>query len=239
MKTCILFITFLVISASSFAQGFLPGFDRFSGKKTAYITLKDGKKIEGKIKKIKRKKGSFKTIKINEEGEKIKFSPDDVANMYLPADGLDRFSKKMDFLDNAATYSNMGLNMKTISEGYAYFESTETLSGKKKRHLMMQLVNPHMGDKMKIYFDPVAKSTIKVGGGIGPSYGGVDKSYYYKLGDAPAIKIQKKNYKKEYKNMYADCPELIAKLSTKIGWMGLAKDVDEYCKCGGKISVQN
>ncbi|PWJ58571.1 hypothetical protein CLV98_104431 [Dyadobacter jejuensis] len=237
MKNLVLAL-FFILPYSVYSQGFMPGFDRFSGRKTAYITLKDGQKIEGNIKKIKRKKGSFRKIKILNEGKKVEFSPDNVATMYLPADGLERLAQRLDYLDNAATYSNMSLNMKTISEGYAYFESTEVMVNKKKtRHLMMQLVNPHMGSKMKVYFDPVAKTTMKVGGGIGPSFGGVDKSYYYKLGDAPARKVQKKNYKKELKTMYGDCPTLLSRLSEKLTWSGLAKDVDEYSRCGNSDVV--
>ena len=53
---------FLLASVTLNAQGFLPGFDRFSSKKIAYITLSDGTEIEGTIEDIDRKKGNTEDV---------------------------------------------------------------------------------------------------------------------------------------------------------------------------------
>ena len=58
-KFTIVILTFFVSILSTTAQNFMPGFDIFSHKKPAYVTLNDGTKIEGEIDKLNRKRNNI------------------------------------------------------------------------------------------------------------------------------------------------------------------------------------
>jgi len=49
--------------------------------------------------------------------------------------------------------------------------------------------------------------------------GGMDKSYFFIKGDQKAVKVTKGDYKKDFKELYGDCPEMIAYYQgDKIKW---------------------
>ena len=64
---------------------------------------------------------------------------------------------------------------------------------KKKKVLLMQLLNPHFGAKVKVYHDPFANSTASVGVGGFTVAGGDEKSYYVQFGEDTAFKLEKKH----------------------------------------------
>jgi len=220
MKTKLaLILTLFILFQNSFSQNFMPGFDIFSHSKPAYVTLEDGTKIEGEIDKLNRKRNNISGIKMKIEGGEIEYAPEDVKQMYLPANKLNKFSLKY---DNALNMSK-DYDLDIINEGYGFFENTEVVLGKKTQTLMMQLVNPSSANKIKVYFDPMAIETMKVG--IGPlSAGGIDRSYYIKTSEGPAFKISKANIKKVYKDLLKDCPSLLKEIGKNPNW----KEFDHY-----------
>jgi hypothetical protein len=197
----------------------MPGFDIFSHKMPAYLTLNDGTKIEGEIDKLNRKRNNISGIKMIINGTDVEYAPEDVKVMYLPANKLNKFSLKY---DNALNTSK-DYDLDVINEGYGYFENTEVEFGGKVQTLMMQLVNPSSANKIKVYFDPMAMETMSVG--IGPlSTGGIDRSYYIKTSEGPAFKVSKANLKKVYKDLFKDCPSLLKEIGKSPNW----KEFDEY-----------
>ena len=83
----------LILPAGVNAQDLLVGYDMFSRKKTAYVTLSDGSTMEGTITKVKRKKGLFEFIAIEDaNGKKHELDPADIDHMYLPPSGLNKFA---------------------------------------------------------------------------------------------------------------------------------------------------
>lgn len=215
----IVLITFFGFILSTTAQNFMPGFDIFSHKMPAYITLKDGTKIEGEIDKLNRKRNNISGIRMIVDGKEIEYAPEDVKEMYLPANKLNKFSLKY---DNALNTSK-DYDLDVINEGYGFFENTEVEFGGKVQTLMMQLVNPSSANKIKVYFDPMAMQTMSVG--VGPiSTGGIDRSYYIKTPEGSAYKVSKANLKKIYKELFEDCPSLLKEIGKKPNW----KVFDEY-----------
>jgi hypothetical protein len=215
----ILLLTLLVSVLSTTAQNFMPGFDIFSHKMPAYLTLNDGTKVEGEIDKLNRKRNNISGIKMVINGKDIEYAPEEVKEMYLPANKLNKFSLKY---DNALNTSK-DYDLDVINEGYGYFENTEVEFGGKVQTLMMQLVNPSSANKITVYFDPMAMQTMSVG--IGPiSTGGIDRSYYIKTSEGTAFKISKANIKKVYKELFEDCPSLLKEIGKKPNW----KVFDEY-----------
>ncbi|MGL4630029.1 MAG: hypothetical protein ACRCVT_02390 [Leadbetterella sp.] len=212
IKICsFLFLFSLYFTAK--AQNFLDGFDRFSSKKVAYITLQDGTKLEGDIEDLDRKKGNISEITIRVDGKKKTFEPEQIKEMYLPATGLDMVSKKME----AGTNLTKDLNMDKIADGYGFFEFTEVVLKGKVKPLLMQLVNPGFHNKIKVYFDPFAKETMSMG--VGPlKVGGIDKSYFVKVGDKPAYKVSKGDYDDQAQELFKDSPEAMAALKKESDW---------------------
>lgn len=226
MKTLLL----LFISFGLFAQGFLPGTDMYSRKKPAYITLTDGSEIEGVLKTLNRKKGNIMSVTLDSP-KKMTLAAEEVASMYLPSSGLDKLGKTADAVFTVQKWDNKDLNLKTIEEGYAYFEQTKVDLKGKEMLLLMQLVNPHFSNKMRVYFDPYARETMAVGMAGLTVAGGLDKSYFLKVGDAPAFKLEKKNYEELYPELFRDCPALVEKIKADPDWKDLDKHIFEYSGC--------
>jgi len=86
MKTfTLILITFFGFILTTSAQNFMPGFDIFSHKMPAYLTLNDGTKIEGEIDRLNRKRNNISGIKMIIDSKEVESGPEDVKEMYLPA----------------------------------------------------------------------------------------------------------------------------------------------------------
>lgn len=212
MKKNIL-IVLLLCTNIAFSQTLMSGFDRFSSKKPAYITLNDGTKVVGEIDDLDRKKGNIEKITLQIGKKKQSFEPKDIKEMYLPPSGFDKFNKSID----AATSLTTKLDMNRVADGYAYFEYTEVNLKGKVMPLLMQLVNPGFHDKIRVYFDPYAMETVSVG--FGPlKAGGIDKSYFIKVGNKPAEKFTKKEYDEQAPILFKDCPAALKQLKEDDEW---------------------
>ena len=217
-----LLLTFIALIACTFtadAQRFLRPFELVSKKKPSYVTTTSGEEIETTIEKLKRKKGLIKTLMIEgEDGKKTEMPIEEVAFAYFPQSGLDKLGEMNDFVENSITkWSEDEYDMGRIQEGYAYFETVEVEVGKKTRPLIMQLVNPGTCSRLRVYHDPYAKETASVGVAGVKLAGGEDKSYYISKDGATAFKIEKKNLKKVYNDIFGDC-KTVNKKYDKIKW---------------------
>jgi hypothetical protein len=197
----------------TYAQKFQEGYDRFSSKKISYITLNDGTKVEGDIDDLDRKKGNISEITLKVNGKKKTFEPEQIKEMYLPATSLDKFSKQLE----VATNLSKELDNDRIAEGYGFFEFTEVIIKGKVKPLLMQLVNVGFHTKVRVYFDPFAQETMSMG--VGPlKVGGIDKSYFIKVGNKPAYKITKGDYEDQSKELFKDSPETLKALKKESDW---------------------
>ncbi len=231
MKNIIILFLLAFCSYSIMAQDFLDGANRFSSKKVSYLTLKDGSEVTGFIKDLDRKKGLIKKIEIIVDGKKIKYNPEDVDFMYLMPSGWDKFDRGSDnmFIINELV-KDRTLNKEHIKEGYVYFETVDVKIKKKTKTLLMQLVNPGYGTKIRIYHDPWA---VKTGASFGVlSVGGVRKSFYVKKGDEVAYKLKSKKYKKEWKNIFAECKNIEEAFKGKMRWRHFSQHIYHFTtKC--------
>lgn len=227
MKSKICILVYLVFATfSTYSQNFMEGFDRFSSKKISYLTLTDGTKIEGDIEDLDRKKGNISEITIKVDGKKKTFKPEQIKEMYLPASGLDKFSKQME----VGTNLSKDLNNDRISDGYAFFEYTQVDIKGKVQPLLMQLVNPGFHNKVRVYFNPFASETMSVG--VGPmKVGGLDKSYFVKVGNKPAYKITKGDYDEQSKELFKGCAAAMAALKKDSDWNKFEKIVYVHFGC--------
>lgn len=229
MKTTLLFCFSLCFTFMLEAQDFLVGSDRFSSKKISYLFLKDGSEVQGYIKDIDRKKGLIEEIVLKIDGKKSKFKPEDIDYMYLMPSGFDKFAKAYDSaFDLTEEEKDRSVNMGYIKEGYVLFESTEVMIKKKKRNLLLQLVNPGYNSKIRVYHDPLAQESMSAGIGGFKVAGGDKKSFYVKKGDAIAYRLKKKKYDDEWKELFKDCLSIKDSFDGKMKWYDFSKHVFAY-----------
>ena len=229
-KTILLIAAISCFSLVSFAQTFIPAFDRFSGKEIAYIYLEDGSKVEGTIDDLDRKKGLIEEVTILPTGQKKKqtFAPKDIKTMYLPASGFNKLNSSLDQTFNAQKWKSNDVNMEIINKGYAYFEKVKVNIKKDTEDLLMQMVNPSFSSKVKVFHDPLAQESMRFGVAGITMAGGDDKSYFLQVGNTIAKKIKKKEYDDEYLNLFKDCPALLQKIKDDHRWVNFDKHLLEY-----------
>ncbi len=228
LMVLMLLVSVLLLPAN--AQDLLAGADMYSHKKTAYITKADGTEVEGTITKIKRKKGLLESVAVEVRGKKITLLPEEIDHMYLPPSGLDKFANAMDAVYTLDKWDREDVASDKIKEGYVYFERTKVNLKGTERTLLMQLLNPGFSSRIKVFFDPFAKETARVGVGAFTVSGGLDKSYYIQRGDEVAYRMKKKDYSKDFTNFYSDCQALYAEHGEKPDWSEFAKHVYYYSK---------
>ncbi|RDB03425.1 hypothetical protein [Runella aurantiaca] len=216
---------------NAFGQEFIPGFDSFSHSKPAYVHLGDGTVMEGEIDDIDRKKGLIEAIAMrSKSGKKAQLFPDDIKIMYLPATAMTKLDNRITTMTNVRKLQNADVNMETINKGYAYFEKSVVVLKKETLTLLLQVVNPSFCQKIKVYHDAYAGQSASLGVGSMTVAGGLDKSYFVKVGNQPAFKLKKADYEEEFPNIFANCPAFSRKYASKKDrvWRDFAKHVAEY-----------
>ncbi|MFZ1704701.1 MAG: hypothetical protein WAT79_10170, partial [Saprospiraceae bacterium] len=216
-----LILCFLFTSHVFMAQEFLTPADLFSKKKVSYITLQDGTELVGFIDDIDRKKGLIEEVTLEMDGvkKKRKLKPEEIKHMYLVPSGFDKFGDFMEKMEDATRWNeDKSAHAQHIKDGYVFFETTAVMVKKKKMNLLLQLLNPGFAEKIKVYYDPYAAETMSFGVGGINVVGGDAKSYYFKKGNAVAYRMFKKNYDKEFANLYGDCASLKSTFKDDIRW---------------------
>jgi len=232
MKTFAFFAAAAMMLAASslYAQVFMPPADMFSRQKTAYVTLEDGAEVAGTIEKLKRTKGLIALIVVTDSlsGKKMEYKPDLVKSMYLPPSGWDKFARGADLINRPSKWTRDDIDARRLVKDYVYFEKADVVLKKGKQTLMMQLLNPTFSGRIKVFHDPFAKETTRVGVGGMTVAGGDDKSYYVQKGKEPAFKLEKKNYNKEFKRLFGDYSSIMEKYGNKIKWSEIEAAMFEY-----------
>lgn len=229
-------LLFFASTQLGMAQRFLPGSQTFSHKKISYITMEDGTEVKGNIKDLDRKKGLIKHIKIKStDGKVLKIEPADIKTMYLPQSGLDKLANAMDFATDAQKWDNADVDQDVVGKGYAYFEKSDVMIKKKKRTMLMMLLNPGFSSRVKVYFDPFANESAGAGIGGVTLVGGDIKSYYVKEGNETAYRLKRKDYKGVFPAMFKSCPSLIKMHEDKLKWNEFATHIYTYtAECPSK-----
>ncbi|HRD08105.1 MAG: hypothetical protein U0V54_03750 [Saprospiraceae bacterium] len=220
-------ITLLFLTFYCSAQDFLDGNFTFSSSKISYITLADGSEVTGYIDDIDRKKGLIEKITIKDSlGKKMEFQPQDIHHMYIAPSKWDKFSKGMDKMNDFTEWDkNKQVNLAHIKEGYALFEYSEVMIKNEKKSLLLQLINPGYCNKIKVFFDPQAKESASVGIGGFSVAGGQPKSYYVKVGNEVAYKLEKKHYEDKFESLFGNCEAINKAYPEEIDWDFFSKHV--------------
>jgi hypothetical protein len=223
-------------------QEFIQPYKQLPYGNEAIIITSSGEEIKGTL---KSGSGGFdgylkKLTIIDGKGTKRKFVSEtgDVVSIKIKLEKKDKFflaaetaGKNLGSGVNLHTLSKLGKkDFKEVLERDYMLLQRELSHKKKSKYVWMQLLNPGYHGKIKIYQDAFARET-KGFGGLG---GGVTKSYMVVKGDNKAIKIKKKKYKKEFKNLFGDCAVMMEHFGdSKIKWKDFAKHVflyDQSCE---------
>ena len=220
MKNNFLVTTLLMLfAASAFGQYFSNPVEGFSRKKPAYITLKSGEEITGTLKDYDLKRGLIDEVTIAvSKKDKRKYTPDEIAFMYLPQNDLDKLGKAMDFSSDATQWKSEDINAEYMKDGYAYFEQATVQLKKKKIEALLQMVNVSFNTPVKVFHDPWASETDKLAVGGITVAGGLEKSYWIKVGDNDCFKLKKKNYPEDLDKVFEKCGEFQSKVPAKPKW---------------------
>lgn len=228
MKKIILLLT-LVSASFMFSQEFLQPSETFSHKEIVYITLADGKEVQGTIHDIDRKKGLIEEIVIRDgNNKKVTYKPEDIKFMYLMPNNFSKLGNAFEAITEVNNATDQKLDNALLGKGYVYFENVPVMVKKKRFTLLMQLLNPSFSSKIKVYDNPRAKETMKIGIGSFSVAGGIDKSYYVSKDGEVAYKLEKSDYKDAFKPMFQSCSSLIDKYGKDVVWRDFEKHVFEY-----------
>ena len=231
MKNFFSFFAIIALSICTFttatAQSFQQTVNGFSKKKTSYITKTDGTVLEGEIDGIKRKKGMPKLVKFEVSGKVLELSSDEIKSMKAAPSGWGQYTAAVESTTNLKKIQDKAYE--EVDRDFSYYEQA-AIPTRKGHTVLMQLVNPGFDSKIKVYSDPWAKESMGIGVAGITVAGGIDKSYWVKkAGSKDAFKVEKKSYKKQFKELYGDCPKLMKMLKDKqVRWADFAEHVGTY-----------
>nr|MBS0038089.1 hypothetical protein [Saprospiraceae bacterium] len=232
MKTLpiFLFVLLFAFGENVNAQDFLEGSSSFSKRKDAHITLKNGTEITGKVDKPKFKKRLIERIRVTTaDGDKRVLQAEDIDFMYVPPSGLDKLGRGLDKFYTVSKWDrDSGINEEYIKEGYVYYESSEFVIGRKTVPVLAQLINPGYSNEIRVYHDPLAKESAGVSAGGFQLTGGDAKSYYIKIGNEPAYRFQRKDYRNADKELYHNCKGLLDHFEGNLRWPDFSKHLYYY-----------
>ncbi|MEO1518472.1 MAG: hypothetical protein AAFV95_25870 [Bacteroidota bacterium] len=233
MKNKLIFSFLFLLCGSLFTQAqdryFLEAYDAFSRNKTSYFTLVDGTQLEGKIRKIKRKKWLFQSIKIKDAtGKTHRLTPKDIRYMHLPPASWDVLEKTADRIQDITRLLPPDRNSELLRRGYVYFEQVDAMIKNEKKTVLLQLLNPTACSKVRVYHDPSAMQRSGLGVRDIELTGAYDNAFYFKKeGQSTAIRVKRKKYRQLFAELYDNCPA-VNPSSRDVSWRDLEAHVFQF-----------
>lgn len=205
MKKLLFVLSVLFFFNGLQAQKLLRPFDAINRSKPSYIVLEDGTEITGEVGGVDRKKGLIEEIKIKTPNGKEVIPMEKIKYAYFPQNGFDKLMKTVDFFQDATQWGRGIYDADRIKDGYALFEKSPVKRKKKEFTALLQLLNPHGCTDIKVYHDPLARETSGMAVGGVQVTGGKDKSYFVSVKGGGAFRIEKKNYKDYFGQLFGKC----------------------------------
>ena len=235
LRISLVTFTFLMTGNAS-GQGFVEtvegfAFDALFGNECV-VNLASGEEITGKF-----SSGTYVTngltkitVKL-ENGEKVKFVPEQVVAMRIKSSDLLKLSMISEAGSSIKELANTDFN-DIVNREWVVFETAMTPK-KTDTYRLLQLLNPGFDSKIKVFAEPSSKTGGLNVGGIQVT-GGEDKAYLFVKGGEKAVKVKKGSYSDNFQELFADCPEMLTAFqSGKIKWDDVAVHVyayDQACK---------
>jgi hypothetical protein len=232
-----LFLFMVFFFGTLSAQNFLEPHVGFSIKKQAYVTLKDGTMMEGMFKGGQEAlNGGYKWIFFKpNDGKKQKIKAEDIQSALLPHSALSKISEAANLIDDATRWGDdVKINEDAVKEGYSYMESIVITKKNKEVLALREILNPGYSDEIKVLENAMGldNPTASIGG-IKVA-GGDSRSYFFKIGDAKAIKVNASKYEEMFEEIYGSCPEFIEKYGGDVSWADVEEHVFAFSQMCGR-----
>ena len=195
------------------------------------LQLRSGEEVKGKFVGGTYVKNGLTKISIKlENGEKVKYEPEDLVSLHIRASDLLKLFLVSESASSVKELEKTDFD-EIIQREYLIFETALTPK-KSDTYRLLQLINPGFDTKIKVFAEPSAKTGGLSMGGI-PITGGEDRAFLFVKGGEKAFVVKKGSYDNNFEELFADCPRLISAYEGgKIKWDNVALHVffyDQYC----------
>lgn len=208
MKQALLFIfsIWLLSPLQSHAQSLLPPLEEMPLSQKAYVLLKNGDNIEGKILNTTSGRGVNRVVIRDDANKRHELKADEIVEFGIFSNDL----VKAQYINESS--SSIKAMIKTdrsaIKENdYVVFRNAQLKGGKE---LLLQQLNPHFDAKIQVYHAANARKTTPLRKGVVTLTGEMQRAYLVSKEGSPTFKVKKGSYKKSFKQLFADCPNLLA-----------------------------
>ncbi len=205
MKKLILISLALVCTFQLQAQSFLPPLEEMPMSQNAYLSLKSGQQIQGKIIFTTSGRGVNKVALRDEAGNKLEHKAAEIYEFGIVSNGL---VKMQYFNESAASFKALlKTDRSAIKQNdYVVFRNAKLKGGKE---LLLQLLNPHFDERIQVYHSVNSRKTTSINRGPIAITGEMQRAYLVSKDGMPTVKVKKGGYKKSFKSLFADCPDMM------------------------------
>lgn len=224
-----LFLTFF-FAEQAFSQSLLPALEEMPMSKAAYLNLKNGQRINGKIIYTNSGRGINKVALKDEAGNKHEFKAPQVDEFGIFSNDM----VKLQYFNESS--SSVKAMLKTDRSAvklndYVVFRNATMKGGKE---LLLQLLNPHFDERIQVYHSVNSRTTTPLRKGAITLTGEMHRAYLVSKEGLPVIKVKKGSYKKSFRGLFADCPNMLSVKNPKFKDFG--KHIYYYTEnCGDDL----
>lgn len=186
------------------AQSLLPPLETMPLSENAYLSLKSGEGLDGKILYMISGRGVSKVALKDQNGIKHVYKASDISEFGIHSNGL----TKLQYLNESS--GSIKALLKTDRSAvklndYVVYRNA-TLKGGKV--LLLQLLNPHFDEKIQVYHAANSRKTTAWRKGPITLTGEMQRVYLVSKEGAPTIKVKKGSYKKSFRRLFEDCEQM-------------------------------
>jgi|GEM_PF-456562 len=205
-----LFATLCTASLAS-AQGFLSPIPGIDARQPSYIIPKGGERIDGNIPWAAFVNGNLRSLTFKtDDGRKIKFKAADVQELGHKPGALAKLAAMSDQIDNPWDFATADWEG-TMGRDWVVFKQA-LLPGKKRKFALMQLLNPGFDGRIQVFYDAKAAGNDDTVMGISTAPA---ESYMVVKDDRQSIQIKKRNYRKQFPELFGDCSKMMKEASDR------------------------
>lgn len=200
-----LLLTFL-FAVQSYSQFLLPALESMPMSREAYLNLKDGQRINGKIMYTNSGRGVNKVALKDDRGTKHEVKAPQIQEFGIFSNDM---VKLQYFNESSASIKAI---LKTDRSAvklndYVVFRNAILKGGKE---LLLQLLNPHFDERIQVYHSVNSRKTTPLTNGSITLTGEMQRAYLVSKDGSPVVKVKKGSYKKSFRSLFSDCPNLLS-----------------------------
>lgn len=186
------------------AQSLLPPLESMPLSQNAYLSLKSGENIDGKIIYTNSGRGINKVALKDQEGKKHEYKAADILEFGILSNGMTKLQYFNESSQSIKAMLQTDRSAVKLNDYVIYRNAT--LKGGKV--LLLQLLNPHFDEKIQVYHAANSRKTTAWNKGPITLTGEKQRVYLVSKEGGPTVKVKKGSYKKSYRKLFNDCPDM-------------------------------